>query len=181
MKFNTVCIFILVSFTNIIFGAIAPVCPLKCPSCTKCDTRKGTCSLPRDFVTCTKNTLSGFCYAGVCNTKMTLTPQVAVLGKCQEYDCSITNACVLRSKPEGTDCSTPGIPGISVCHVGVCTPVVLGLSALGIFPLRNIGCIGLTDGTPCDTNDISDGETCVAGVCKFPDGSYYGYQPTQLF
>lgn len=163
-----------------VFSAVT-VCPLKCPSCTKCDTKKGTCTLPRDFVSCTKSTLPGFCYAGVCNTKMSLTPVVSVLGKCQEYDCDITNTCVLRSKPEGTDCSTLGLPGFSVCHLGTCVNPVLGLSALGIFPLRNVGCVGLVDGTPCDTNDLNDGETCVSGVCRFPDGSYYGYQPGQLF
>jgi hypothetical protein len=44
------------------------------------------------------------------------------------------------------------------------------------MPLRNIGCVGLADGTLCDTNDLfNDGETCVGGICKFPDGTYYGY------
>jgi hypothetical protein len=26
-------------------------CPLRCPSCTRCDPKKGECILPRDFVT----------------------------------------------------------------------------------------------------------------------------------
>ena len=162
-------------------GGVVPVCPAKCPSCTKCDPKKGTCTLPRDFVTCTKGVLPGYCYAGVCNAKMTLSPVVATLGKCQEYDCNINSTCILKLKPDGTDCSTVGLPGIFVRSAGACVQPILGLSALGIFPLRNIGCVGLPNGTPCDTNDLNDGETCVAGVCKFPDGSYYGYQIGQVF
>ena len=161
-----------------IYSAVAPVCPLKCPSCTKCDTKKGTCTLPRDFVSCTSKTIPGYCYAGVCNTKISLTPTVATIDKCTTYNCdSVTGACVFGSRANGFDCSTIGIPGLSVCYTGKCTPVALGLSAPGIFPLRNIGCIGLLNGYPCDTNDLMDGETCLGGVCKFPDGSYYGYLP----
>lgn len=164
-------------FIPFVFSAIVPTC-LKCPSCTKCDTKKGTCTLPRDFVSCTKTGVAGSCYAGVCNTKVTLSPVGSVPDKCTTYNCdSVTGACVFGSRANGFDCSTIGVPGISVCYTGKCTPVALGLSTPGIFPLRNIGCIGLPNGYPCDTNDLFDGETCQNGVCTFTDGSYYGYLP----
>ena len=172
-------IFAFISLIPLVFSAVAPACPLKCPSCTKCDTQKGTCSLPRDFVACTKTGVAGFCYAGVCNTKVTLTPLPAkTVGKCTNYNCdSITGVCTFASRPDGYDCSTIGALAHSVCKTGVCTNVVLGLSDPAIFPWKNVGCIGIADGTPCDTNDVFDGETCQAGICKFPDGSYYGYLP----
>lgn len=172
-------IFAFISLVPLVFSAVAPVCPLKCPSCTKCDTQKGTCSLPRDFVTCTSKTLPGVCYAGVCNTKVTLTPLPAkTVGKCTNYNCdSITGVCTFTTRPDGYDCSTIGALTHSVCKTGVCTNVVLGLSDPAIFPWRNVGCVGIPNGTPCDTNDIFDGETCQNNVCTFPDGSYYGYLP----
>ena len=170
---------VLFSIVSVVFSAIVPVCPLKCPSCTKCDTQKGTCSLPRDFVSCTKGALPGVCYAGICNPKVTLTPLPAkAVGKCTNYNCdSVTGVCTYSNRPDGFDCSTVGAALHSVCKAGICTNVILGLSDPAIFPWRNVGCAGIVDGTPCDTNDVFDNETCQGGICKFPDGSYYGYLP----
>lgn len=165
-----------------IFGLFSVVmsqtCPLKCPSCTRCDPKRGTCSLPRDFVSClTKSTpaLPGYCYAGVCNSQVSLSPVVTSLKPCQMYSC-LNNVCTLKNKPDGTDCSVAGAALHSICVTGVCKSVVLGLSET--FPLQNIGCLGQPNGVNCDTNDVlHDGETCQGGVCKFPDGSFYGYIP----
>ena len=159
----------------------AQTCPLRCPSCLKCDTKRGTCTLPRDFVRCsTKSipTLPGYCYAGLCNSQLTLSPVVAppALKACQRYSC-VGNTCTLSNQPDGIDCSVEGAAAHSVCVTGVCKNVVFALSEE--FPLRNIGCIGIENGTPCDTNDIlNDGETCQSNICKFADGSYYGYAPS---
>jgi hypothetical protein len=162
-----------------IYSGVTPVCPLKCPSCTKCDTKTGTCTLPRDFVSCTSKTIPGICYAGVCNPKFSLTPTPAkAVGKCTNYNCdSVTGTCVFSTRPDGYDCSTVGAVAHSVCKTGVCKNIVFGLSDPAIFPWRNVGCIGIPNGTPCDTNDVFDNESCLDGVCKFPDGSYYGYLP----
>lgn len=162
-------------FINVVFGQ---TCPLKCPSCMKCDTKRGTCTLPRDYVSCftkTSPSLPGYCYAGTCNSQMSLSPVVTSLKSCQVYSC-INNVCSLKNQVDGTDCSVVGAALHSICLSGVCKPVILGLGET--FPLQNTGCLGIPNGTPCDTNDIlHDGETCQNNVCKFPDGSYYGYLP----
>jgi hypothetical protein len=165
-----------------IFGLVgmvmAQTCPLRCPSCMKCDPEDGTCSLPRDFVSCSTKTrpaLPGYCYAGVCNAQLSLSPVVTSLKSCQLYSC-LNNVCTLKNKPDGTDCTVEGAELHSVCVTGVCKPVVFALSET--FPLQNIGCLGQPDNVQCDTNDIlNDMESCQSGVCKFPDGSYYGYVP----
>jgi len=164
----------LTTFVSCVFGAVVPPCPLKCPSCTMCDVAKGTCTLPRDFVTCTSKTLPGVCMAGACNTKLSLPSPIVALNKCQTYRCPVSGVCTKMSKPDGTDCSTAGAALHSACVSGVCKNVILGV--IEPMPFRNIGCVGLPDGTICDTNDsFIDGEKCVGGVCKFPDGTYYGY------
>lgn len=166
--------FIILSLAGMV---LSQSCPLKCPSCMKCDVKRGTCTLPRDFTSCLTKTvpsLSGVCYGGVCNSQLTLSPKVT-LKVCQQYSC-LDNACTLKSMVDGTDCSVVGAATHSICSSGVCKPVLLGLS--DTFPLQNIGCIGKLNDLPCDTNDIlHDGETCQNNVCKFPDGSYYGYVP----
>lgn len=167
-------LFMMLSVVGMVFSQ---TCPLKCPSCMKCDVKKGTCSLPRDFVSClTKTTpsLPGYCYGGVCNSQMSLSP-VVVLKTCQRYSC-LNNVCNLQNVVDGTDCSVVGAATHSICVSGVCKPVLLGLSET--FPLQNIGCIGKQNGLQCDTNDVlHDGETCQNNICAFPDGSYYGYVP----
>jgi len=170
---NSKIVFVLLaSFMTCVFGQA--VCPLKCPSCMMCDVKRGTCTLPRDFVTCTSKALAGVCMAGACNTKISLPTPIVALNKCQTYHCPVSGVCTKMSKPDGTDCSTVGAELHSACIGGVCKKVILGV--IEPMPFRNIGCVGLPDGTLCDTNDsFIDGETCVGGVCKFPDGTYYGY------
>jgi hypothetical protein len=159
----------------------AQTCPLKCPSCTRCDPKKGTCTLPRDFVSCTTKTnpaLPGYCFAGVCNSKISLSPVVTSLKSCQTYSC-IDNVCTLKNKVNGADCSVVGAALHSICLNGLCRQVILGVT--DTFPMQNIGCVGVPNGTPCDTNDIlNDGEACLNNVCKFPDGSFYGYVPEPI-
>lgn len=162
-----------------VLGKGVAICPTSCPPCMRCDPWKGLCTLPRDFVNCTKNGLPGVCYAGACSTSLTLTPPVTkALGICQTYKCNATNFCVPQNKIDGTDCTSTTQIGAklpSVCISGKCQQVVLGLTDLA--PFRNIGCTGLANGVACDTNDVlGDGETCVDGVCKFPDGTFYGYK-----
>jgi hypothetical protein len=56
---------------------------------------------------------------------------------------------------------------------GTCQPFVDALTRTA--PVYNNGCLVYKDGTRCDTNaDLFDGETCISGICKFPDGSYNG-------
>ena len=155
-------------------------CPSNCPPCMKCNPLKGLCIAPRDFVSCNGGT--GMCYAGTCVANLVLTPPITkALSVCQTYKCDKTGACNFANKPDGTDCTTAkDLAAIkftpSVCIKGTCQKVVLGLT--DIPPFRNIGCLGLANGTACDTNDVlGDGETCVNGVCKFPDGSFYGLLP----
>jgi len=159
----------------------AQTCPLRCPSCTRCDPKKGTCTLPRDFVSCTTKTnpsLPGYCFAGVCNSKLSLSPVVTSLRPCQTYSC-INNVCSLKNKVDGADCSVAGAALHSICVTGVCRQVIMGVT--DTFPLQNTGCVGIPNGTPCDTNDIlNDGETCFNNVCRFPDGSVYGYVPEPI-
>lgn len=166
---------VIFSFINIV---LSQSCPLRCPSCTKCDPKRGTCSLPRDFVNCLTKTapsLPGYCYAGTCNSQLSLSPVVTNVKTCQRYSC-LGNTCTLKNQPDGTDCSVIGAAAHSICLTGVCKPIVVGLA--DTFPLQNTGCIDIPNGTPCDTNDIlHDGETCQSNVCKFPDGSHYGYIP----
>lgn len=165
---------IFILFSMLFASVYGQTCPLRCPSCMMCDTKKGTCTLPRDFVTCTSRTLPGVCMAGACNTKISLPLPITALNKCQTYRCPVSGVCNKVSKPDGTDCSSVGDPLHSACLNGVCKPLILGI--VEPMPLRNIGCVGLADGTLCDTNDLfNDGETCVGGICKFPDGTYYGY------
>jgi len=157
----------------------AQSCPLRCPSCMKCDTKRGTCTLPRDFVACMSKTtpsLPGVCFAGRCNTQVSLPNPVPRIGRCQTMKCPPTGQCALVNQPDGFDCTPDGAAAHSVCVSGVCTPVLLGLS--DTFPLQNIGCIGVTNGALCDTNDLMlDGERCMNGICQYPDGYYYGYLP----
>ncbi len=164
---------VLLLLTAFALNADGQACPLKCPSCTKCDAKKGTCTLPRDFVQCTSKTVPGYCYAGMCNTQLTLLPSYRVLNKCQTYRCT-GNTCQLYARHNGFDCTPEGQATHSVCMNGVCTPIPIAVT--DTFPIRNTGCAGLLDGTHCDTNDLlTDGEKCSGGVCKFSDGSYYGY------
>jgi hypothetical protein len=171
-------VFSIFAFISLITMVISQSCPLRCPSCTKCDPKDGTCSVPRDFVSCLTKTAPssiGYCYAGVCNSQVSLSPVVTNLKPCQMYSC-LNNACTLKNKPDGTDCSVVGAALHSVCVTGLCKPVVLALSET--FPLQNIGCLGQANGVQCDTNDVlNDMESCQNNICKFPDGSYYGYVP----
>lgn len=153
------------------------LCPSKCPSCTKCDPWKGLCLLPRDFVTCkTINNQPGLCYAGTCKTNLQLLPSVQPLGLCQTYDCNSSGVCTFTNKIDGTDCTQQSQVGAKtpyVCSQGACRQVVIGLTDLP--PWRNIGCTGLPDNTPCDTNNVfGDGEVCIRGICTFPNGNAYG-------
>ena len=157
-------------------AAVVPqaTCPLKCPSCTKCDAKKGTCTEPRDFVTCTNKNVPGVCFAGVCNTQISL-PTARTTNRCQTYSCPPSGTCNLITAPDGTDC-TPlsAVEYESVCLAGTCQRIWLGVTEA--FPMMNTGCRGKPNGAVCDTNHVlTDGETCVNGVCRFPDGTYYGY------
>lgn len=169
----------LLFFIPFVFGKGTVTCPTSCPACMRCDPWKGTCILPRDFVNCTRNGVPGVCYAGTCTSTLTLSPQLTTsLGICQTYKCNSTNVCVPQNKPDGTDCTSTTAPGTklpSVCISGKCKQVVLGLT--DIAPFKNVGCVGLANGVACDTNDVlSDGEVCMDGLCKYPDGTYYGYK-----
>lgn len=167
-------------------GGLVVTCPLSCPSCMKCDPFKGTCTAPRDFVSCTIKTVipnkPGVCYAGICTDTLTLSPPLNVLkavGICQTYNCDVSKNCTFANKRDGTSCLTSSQLGVlvpPVCVKGVCSNIVLGLTDLP--PYRNIGCLGLQDGLACDTNDVlGDNETCQKGICKFPDGTFYGLLP----
>lgn len=162
-------------------GGLVVTCPISCPSCMKCDPFKGTCVAPRDFVSCTIKTVTpnkpGICYAGVCTDTLTLLPPpLKPLGICETYNCNSSRVCTFSNKRDGTSCLTPNQLGIKippVCVKGSCSNIILGLTDLP--PYRNIGCVGIANGTPCDTNDVlGDGETCKNNVCTFPDGTYYG-------
>lgn len=163
--------FVLITF---LFGNIfSQSCPLRCPSCTKCDPKKGTCTEARDFVTCTRNSVSGVCFAGMCNTKLKLSVSLAS-NRCQTYRCPVAGVCNVITAPDGTDCTPLNVAYESVCLSGTCQRVWLGLGEE--MPFQNTGCVGKPNGAVCDTNHIlSDGETCQNGVCRFPDGTYYGY------
>jgi hypothetical protein len=173
---NFLYFFTMISFLSCLVFAQDPVCPLRCPSCTRCDSKKGTCTLARDFVTCLKGGVAGTCFAGTCNTQLSL-PAVKASNKCQTYSCPVSGTCSLISAPDGTDCTPSNAIGYeSICLKGVCKRVWLGLGET--MPFQNIGCIGKPNGEVCDTNHLLvDGETCQNGVCRFPDGSYYGYVP----
>lgn len=153
-----------------------PVCPNLCPPCTKCNPKKGTCTEPLDFVNCTTNAVSGVCFAGTCNTKISL-PIKKASNQCQTYSCPVSGVCKLKTAPDGTDCTPLNAIGYeAVCIKGACKPVWLGVTEE--MPIQNIGCVGKANGVMCDTNHvITDGETCQNGICRYPDGSYYGYIP----
>jgi hypothetical protein len=164
-------------FLSVLFfatGVLSQNCPLRCPSCTKCDPKKGTCTEARDFVTCTKRGASGVCFAGTCNTQLSL-PSTLATNKCQTYTCPPSGVCNLVTAPDGFDCTpTNAIEWESICLKGVCQRVWPGLTEE--MPYQNTGCVGKPNGAVCDTNHfLIDGETCQNGVCQFPDGSYYGY------
>lgn len=162
----------LFTFAMCISLVLSQTCPLKCPSCTRCDAKKGTCSLARDFVTCTTKGVAGVCFAGGCNTKISIAS--TTIGKCQTYNCPPSGPCSLVSKPDGSDCTPLNVEYESICLGGICNRVWLGLGET--FPYQNIGCKNKPNGAVCDTNHVlTDGETCVDGICKFPDGTYYGY------
>jgi hypothetical protein len=169
-----ICVFLVgLIFVTSVFGQ---TCPVRCPSCTKCDPKKGTCTVARDFVTCTKNSFPGVCFAGLCNTQLSL-PVIRAANKCQTYSCPVFGTCSLITAPDGTDC-TPSTATTyeSVCLSGVCQRVWLGVGE--DMPFQNIGCVGVPDGSVCDTNHLLiDGEKCVGGVCRHLDGTYYGYIP----
>lgn len=165
-------------------GGVGVICPSSCPPCMKCNPFKGTCIAPRDFVSCTIKTVipnkPGVCYAGICTDTLTLSPPLLkALSICQTYNCNSTKTCTFSNKIDGTSCLAQSQIGVlipPVCIKGVCSTPVLGLSDLP--PYRNIGCLGLQNGLACDTNDVvGDGETCQNGVCKFPDGTFYGILP----
>lgn len=163
----------IITLLSFFTGVLGQSCPLRCPSCTKCDPRKGTCTLARDFVTCTKGGASGVCFAGTCNTQLTL-PSAKIINRCQTYSCPQVGECKVITAPDGSDCTPNNVEYESTCIAGVCQRVWLGLGET--MPFKNIGCAGKPDGVTCDTNHVlTDGEKCQGGVCKFPDGSYYGY------
>lgn len=167
---------VLVSFFFLCALVNSQSCPLRCPSCTRCDPKKGECILPRDFLTCTKGGAPGVCFAGTCNTQISLPTNAPVtLGRCQDYRCPQTGVCNLVTKADGGDCTPNSATTYeSICLGGVCQRIWLGLTE--DFPMKNTGCRGKPNGAVCDTNHIyTDGETCVDGVCKFPDGTFYGY------
>jgi hypothetical protein len=171
MKFLSV-VFAVLTFTTIVAGQ---ACPLRCPSCTRCDEKKGTCTVPRDFVTCTRNSVAGVCFAGICNTQLSL-PVIRASNKCQTYTCPPQGECQLITAVDGSDCTPNNVLYESACFNGVCKRIWLGVTEE--FPMMNIGCVGKPDGSVCDTNHLlTDGETCQGGVCKFPNGNYYGYLP----
>jgi hypothetical protein len=148
-------------------------CPLKCPACTKCDPKKGTCTVARDFVLCTRNAVPGVCFAGTCNTKISL-PGAATSNKCQTYSCPASGTCTLITAPDGSDCTPLNVAYESVCLQGTCQRIWLGVT--DAMPYQNTGCVGKPDNALCDTNHVfTDGERCVGGVCRFPDGNFYGY------
>lgn len=151
-------------------------CPLRCPACTKCDPKKGTCTVARDFVACTRNTVPGVCFAGTCNTQLSL-PVTKASNRCQTYTCPVSGICNLVTAPDGSDCTpTSATTYDSICLQGTCQRIWLGLGEE--MPFQNIGCVGKPNGAVCDTNHVyTDGETCQNGVCRFPDGSHYGYVP----
>lgn len=153
-----------------------PTCPARCPACTRCDPKEGTCTLPRDFVTCSKGGLAGVCFAGTCNTQLSL-PVTKASNRCQTYSCPASGVCNLITAPDGTDCTPVSSTGWeSVCLQGVCQRIWLGVGE--DMPFQNTGCVGKPNGATCDTNHVyTDGETCQNGVCRFPDGNYYGYVP----
>lgn len=159
-------------FMSLFFVEVfSQACPLRCPSCTRCDPKKGTCTLPRDFVTCTRGGVAGVCFAGTCNTQLSIP---SAPGRCQTYRCPVSGQCTLITAPDGSDCTPNNVEYESVCLNGVCNRVWLGVT--DTFPMKNNGCVGKPNGAVCDTNHVlTDGETCQNGVCRFPDGSYYGY------
>jgi hypothetical protein len=92
----------------------------------------------------------------------------------------VNNAAVISNAitaPDGTDCTpTNALEWESICISGTCSRIFLGVGEE--FPLQNIGCLGKPNGALCDTNHVyTDGEKCVNGVCRFPDGNFYGYLP----
>ena len=155
---------------------VSQSCPLRCPACTRCDSKKGTCTVPRDFVTCTKGAQAGVCFAGTCNTQISL-PLTKATTRCQTYSCPPSGTCNLITAPDGTDCTPVTSTGWeSVCFQGTCQRIWLGVTEE--MPYQNTGCVGRPNGAICDTNHVfTDGETCQNGVCVFPDGNYYGYVP----
>jgi hypothetical protein len=120
--------------------------------------------------------LAGVCFAGTCNTQLSL-PVTKASNRCQTYSCPASGVCNLITAPDGTDCTPVSSTGWeSVCLQGVCQRIWLGLGEE--MPYQNTGCVGRPNGVTCDTNHVyTDGETCQNGVCTFPDGSYYGYVP----
>lgn len=163
-------------FSSFVLQVLSQTCPLRCPACTRCDEKKGTCTVPRDFVTCSKSNVPGVCFAGTCNTQISL-PASKASNKCQTYSCPQTGTCSLITAPDGTDCTpTNALEWESICISGTCSRIFLGVGEE--FPLQNIGCLGKPNGALCDTNHVyTDGEKCVNGVCRFPDGNFYGYLP----
>jgi hypothetical protein len=167
-------LFLTFLYSAFILCSMAQNCPLKCPSCTKCDPRKGTCTLARDFVSCTKTGAAGVCFAGTCNTKISV-PSFTI-NKCQTYSCPQTGVCTLVVRPDGDDCTPLGVAYESVCMSGVCQRVWLGVGEE--MPFQNTGCVGKPNGVLCDTNHVlNDGERCVDNICKQTDGNFYGYLP----
>ncbi len=149
-------------------------CPATCPPCTQCDSKKGTCSILSNFVTCNSNTLSGVCILGKCNTQVSL--PLEPLQKCQTYQCPVSGTCSIVDAIDGSDCSFPGAGLHSFCVATGCKPILDGLTTT--LPFYNVGCMGLPDGILCDTNhDLLDNESCQNGICKFPDGTYTGLLP----
>jgi hypothetical protein len=169
----------LFSFITLFISTVmTQTCPLRCPSCTKCDPKKGTCTIARDFVTCTKTGVAGVCFAGTCNTQISL-PGLPTTNKCRTYSCPVSGVCNLIVAPDGTDCTPLNVAYESTCLSGVCQRVWLGLGEE--LPFQNTGCLGKPDNSVCDTNHVLiDGERCIGGVCRFPNGNYYGYIPAPV-
>jgi len=148
-------------------------CPT-CPPCTQCDSKRGTCTIPLNYVSCEKNSLNGVCISGFCNTQITL--PIDPLEKCQAYQCPQSGICNVINLNDGTDCTFVGNAIHSYCLKNGCKAVLDGLTPT--LPNYNIGCLGLPDGLLCDTNEnFFDDEECKNEICQFPDGRYNGILP----
>jgi hypothetical protein len=155
------------------------LCTTQCPVCVKCDTKRGTCSLPLTGSACQINNLSGTCSSsGVCVAQSTNPQPPQPLKKCQTYNCPTVDTCSITYLNDGSDCTMDGNILHAYCLNDGCKPVIEALPKT--LPAYNFGCYGLPDGILCDTNlNLFDGETCQNGICKFPNGQYNGVLPSE--
>jgi len=139
-------------------------CPV-CKACQKCDAKRGVCVGVTTFETCTSGTTSGICYAGVCNTKVTLPVPTTSLPECKTYRCPRSGTCSIVNAANGLECGDPNADVHSYCLRGQCTPFIEALNK----QLKNVGCWLVKDNTRCDTNEVfTDTEVCVNNVCVRP-------------